>query len=183
MIGLSAAHCDTLLIEEQSREFPLSDFHSRFIEERRQRLSAGIPIKRGAMALISKARALSLPLAIVTSARREQARERLDGAAITPHLDLLITEADVAECKPHPEPYLAAARGLGVSPSRCLVVEDSPAGIASAQAAGMMVVMVPDLIQPDEETRSRCAEVLDDLFAVVRLVERAANAHENRPED
>ena len=50
--------------------------------------------------------------------------------------------------KPHPEPYLMAARRLGVAPADCLAIEDSHSGVRAAHAAGMQTVMVPDLVQP-----------------------------------
>lgn len=54
----------------------------------------------------------------------------------------MVTSADVAHGKPDPEPYLLAARTLGIDPSRCLVVEDAPAGVRSARAAGCTVIGV-----------------------------------------
>jgi sugar-phosphatase len=54
----------------------------------------------------------------------------------------MVTAEDVANGKPHPEPYLAAARALGLPCEQCVVIEDSPAGLASAAAAGMRSVAV-----------------------------------------
>ena len=52
---------------------------------------------------------------------------------------MLITSDLTARGKPHPDPYLAAAAALGADPADCLVIEDAPAGIAAARAAGMTV--------------------------------------------
>jgi sugar-phosphatase len=79
--------------------------------------------------------------AIVTSGTPSIATARLRAAGIpVPHT--LVTADDVQHAKPDPEPYLLAARRLGVSPQRCLVVEDAPAGIAAARAAGCQVLGV-----------------------------------------
>jgi mannitol-1-/sugar-/sorbitol-6-phosphatase len=79
--------------------------------------------------------------AIVTSGTPSIATARLRAAGIpVPHT--LVTADDVQHAKPDPEPYLLAARRLGVSPQRCLVVEDAPAGIAAARAAGCRVLGV-----------------------------------------
>jgi len=59
--------------------------------------------------------------------------------------DLTIAGDEVVHAKPHPEPYLLAASRLGVDPARCVVLEDSPAGVASAEAAGCAVVAVPSV--------------------------------------
>ncbi|NUO97622.1 MAG: HAD family phosphatase, partial [Nonomuraea sp.] len=56
--------------------------------------------------------------------------------------DLVIADGDTARGKPHPDPYLEAARRLRVTPARCVAVEDSPAGVAAATAAGCRVLVV-----------------------------------------
>lgn len=57
---------------------------------------------------------------------------------------------EVRELKPAPDIFLAAARAIAAEPSRCLVIEDSPAGVSAARAAGMRVVAIPDAALPDE---------------------------------
>ena len=78
--------------------------------------------------------------AVVTSGGRVLARARMASAGIaTP--DVLVTGEDVEHGKPSPDPYLLAARRLGIDPGRCAVFEDAPAGIASARAAGVATVI------------------------------------------
>jgi sugar-phosphatase len=77
--------------------------------------------------------------AVVTSAGRELARRRLEHAKLrVPRV--LVAAEDVRQGKPSPDGYLAAARQLGVQPSRCIVVEDTPAGVASGRTAGATVI-------------------------------------------
>jgi HAD superfamily hydrolase (TIGR01509 family) len=78
------------------------------------------------------------PVAVATSAPERLARARFAAAGL-PVPDVLITSDQVERGKPAPDPYLLAARRLGVDPARCLVFEDAPAGIAAARAAGMTV--------------------------------------------
>jgi HAD superfamily hydrolase (TIGR01509 family) len=79
--------------------------------------------------------------AVVTAAGRELARARLRAAGlVSPPSDLLVGAEDVDAGKPDPEPYLEAAARLVLPPSACLVVEDAPAGVASANAAGMSAI-------------------------------------------
>jgi HAD superfamily hydrolase (TIGR01509 family) len=59
--------------------------------------------------------------------------------------ELSLAGDEVVHGKPHPEPYLTAAARLGVDPSRCVVLEDSPSGVAAGEAAGCAVVAVPSL--------------------------------------
>jgi HAD superfamily hydrolase (TIGR01509 family) len=90
--------------------------------------------------------AISLPRAIVTSSRREEARNKLARAALDTYFSHVVVLEDVAAAKPCPDPYLLAARLLGVDPARCLVFEDSETGAESAHRAGCVVVQVPDIL-------------------------------------
>jgi alpha-glucosidase len=96
---------------------------------------AGVTALSGAHDLLGVLNRLGLPWAVVTSADNRLAKARLGAAGIVP--PLLVTAEDVVRGKPDPEGYLAAADRLGVAAARCLVVEDSVAGLAAGQAAGM----------------------------------------------
>lgn len=76
---------------------------------------------------------------VVTSGSRLLATNRLRYCGL-PVPEVLVTSDDVTQGKPHPEPYLKGAEGLGFAPGECLVIEDAPAGIQSARAGGMKVV-------------------------------------------
>ncbi|MFB2598098.1 HAD-IA family hydrolase [Herbiconiux sp. P17] len=97
----------------------------------------GVVALDGAAALLD-----SLPdsaRAIVTSGTRLIAGNRVGAAGLTPPA-VLVTFDDVTNGKPHPEPFLLAASRLGVDPTRCVVFEDAPAGLAAAKAAGCTTV-------------------------------------------
>lgn len=79
--------------------------------------------------------------AIVTSCAADLARARQQAAGI-PVPEVVVTADDVTRGKPDPEPFLLAARVLGVDPARCLVVEDAPAGLTAGRAAGMTTLAV-----------------------------------------
>ncbi|MGW0229044.1 HAD-IA family hydrolase [Actinopolymorpha singaporensis] len=100
---------------------------------------AGIVALPGAQAFVS-----SLPAGrwtIVTSGNRAVAGARLRAAGL-PVPDTLVSADDVRNGKPDPEPYLLGAKRLGIPPERCVVVEDAPAGLAAARAAGMATIAV-----------------------------------------
>lgn len=86
---------------------------------------------------------LAVPWAVVTSADRRLASARLQAAGIS--APLLVTSEDVRAGKPDPEGYLLAAARLGADPHRCLVVEDSDAGVQAGRAAGALVVALKGL--------------------------------------
>ena len=87
--------------------------------------------------------------AIVTSGSKELATARLQRVNL-PIPRTLVTGDDVRQGKPAPEPYLVAAKRLGVAVGRCVVVEDAPAGIEAAHAAGMQVIAITTTHSRDE---------------------------------
>ncbi|HEY8318621.1 MAG TPA: HAD-IA family hydrolase [Amnibacterium sp.] len=84
--------------------------------------------------------------AIVTSCSRPLAHARLAAVGLEP--PVLVTASDTAIGKPAPDPYLEAARRLGVDPTDCLVVEDAPAGIIAGRAAGATTLAVEGTVDP-----------------------------------
>ena len=124
------------------------------VEEEARRFAAGEVLDTEGILTIDGASALlnSLPpdaWAIVTSCSRDLAAARLASRGL-PVPDVLVTANDVVNGKPHPEPYLTGARRLGLRPDQCVVIEDAPAGLAAATAAGMRSVGVASTHAADE---------------------------------
>lgn len=86
--------------------------------------------------------AAGVPVAVVSSSPREHVRRVLVAAEVVDHVAVVVTSEDVVRHKPDPEPYLLAARLLGVDPGACVAVEDTPTGLAAATAAGMATMAV-----------------------------------------
>ena len=84
-----------------------------------------------------------MPMAIATGGSRMVIEKTLQIVGASDWFDEVVTADDVAEGKPAPDIFLRAAKLLGVSPAKCLVVEDAPAGIIAAQRAGMQVIGIP----------------------------------------
>ncbi len=105
------------------------------------------------------------PWAIVTSGTAAVAEARLDAGGVR-RPPLLVTAEQVTQGKPSPDPYLTAAELLGVDPSRCVVIEDAPAGLAAARAAGATTIGVVTSHTPQELTEA------DHLVASVASVRR-----------
>lgn len=104
--------------------------------------------------------------AIVTSGSQDLAKARL-GRAGLPVPDTLVSGDDVRQGKPAPEPYLVGAKRLGKAAERCVVIEDAPAGIEAARAAGMRVIGVTTTHSREELA---CPIVVDRLSALQILV-------------
>ncbi|MFI8231607.1 HAD-IA family hydrolase [Streptomyces sp. NPDC085900] len=103
--------------------------------------------------------------AVVTSATRRLAEARLDAVGILPKT--LIAVDDITRGKPDPEPYLLAARQLGVDPADCVVFEDAPAGLAAGRAAGMTTVALTTTHQAHELDADLVVKDLSALSALV----------------
>ena len=126
----------------------------------------------GARELLTGVRDAGIPVALVSSSYRALVDSVL-AAGVGP-FELTLAGDEVTHAKPHPEPYLTAASRLGVDPARCVVVEDSPSGVAAAEAAGAAVVAVPSVpgvlfdAGPRRLVASSLAGVaLEDLRALV----------------
>jgi HAD superfamily hydrolase (TIGR01509 family) len=107
-----------------------------------------IPWRPGARELVADLRRERVPTALVTMSWVSLADAVV--TALPGGLDVVVTGDVVTRGKPHPEPYLTAAERLGVDPARCVAIEDSPAGAASAEAAGCLVVVVPNHVEVEE---------------------------------
>ena len=137
-----------------------AEAETRKIEER-EAAADGIVAVPGAVALVS-----SIPLgrwAVVTSGTRFLATTRMKRFGI-PIPDVLVTADDVRNGKPDPEPYRLGAELLRVDPATCVVVEDAPAGIRAAHAAGMKVISLPTTYP--REALHEADEVVSELAAI-----------------
>ncbi len=162
------------LLEHFGEDFAIEHFY----EDSDARFDAlwreGVPLRPGARELLERLAADDLPLAIATSTASPFAQERLALAGLTDFFATVVTRSDVIRPKPDAEPYMLAAERLGLGPAECVAVEDSPNGLRAAAAAGMMALLVPDLIPSTPETEALAVAVLPDLAAVVAMVEATA---------
>jgi HAD superfamily hydrolase (TIGR01509 family) len=169
-IGRSEAAYIELLREHFGPDFPMDRFLEVEREEIARLFAEGVPLKQGALELLDEVTATGLPCALATSSRRESAERHLGQHGIRGRFHVIVAREDVTEHKPHPAPYLEAARQLGVDPAACLALEDSHNGVRAAHAAGMMTVMIPDILEATEEMRGLCVHVLDTLDAARLLL-------------
>jgi mannitol-1-/sugar-/sorbitol-6-phosphatase len=128
---------------------PEIDFVSEAVElEEMESLDTeGVEAIAGAVAMTGALPAESW--AVATSGTRSMAARRIAQTGLAKPC-VLATADDVKKGKPHPEVFLLAASRLGVEPQRCIVIEDAPAGIAGARAAGMRVIAVATTHAPDK---------------------------------
>ena len=129
-------------------------------------------VRPGLFYLLDYLKKKDIPRAVGSSTVRAEAVPLLEATGIAPYLDAMVFGDMVKRAKPEPDIFLAAAALLGVEPERCLVLEDSPHGSRSAHRAGMGPVMVPDLVEPDEEMARLAHTFAASLAEVPMLMEQ-----------
>lgn len=132
-----------------------------------------LALKPGAGELIRSLNARGIKLALATSTRMKQMHGKFDRFDLLQFFDAVVCGDELERSKPNPDIFLLAASRLGVDPTECAVVEDSFNGVRAGAAAGMYVVMVPDLVQPTEEISSLTRETVESLVDVEPALERA----------
>lgn len=127
-------------------------------------------LKPGILELLDHLKSLPVKLAVATSTPQGGAVPNLQRAGLFPYFDVVVCGDMIQNGKPAPDIFLKAAELAGEEPEDCIVLEDSPHGIAAAHAAGMRCFLVPDLVQPDGETLAKVTgryasllEVLEDI--------------------
>jgi HAD superfamily hydrolase (TIGR01509 family) len=130
--------------------------------------SGDLQWRPGALELLTECRSAGVPTALVSASHRRLLDAVAEAVADHPGMphpafDITVAGDEVNQGKPHPEPYLEAARRLGVAIADCIVIEDSPTGVASGQASGAYVVAVPHLVGIDAHPRRRVVETLDGV--------------------
>ena len=145
LLGGSMARTVGYLLARATRPAPPETVERWMIEGVLARVRAGrVTVRPGVRELLAEVARAGLPHALVTSSQRVFAEAVLDATGIT--FPLTVCAEDVTAGKPDPEPYLLAAKLLDADPVRCVALEDSPNGVASATAAGCRVLAVPSLV-------------------------------------
>jgi HAD superfamily hydrolase (TIGR01509 family) len=170
MVGSPAARTREILYATFGADFDvetyLADAAARFHEV----VDTEDLLKTGVVELLDYLDAVGIPKAIATSSQHSSVQQHLGPGGVAARFQAIIGSGDYANGKPSPDPFLVAAKALGVAPELCLALEDSHNGVRAAHAAGMMTVMVPDILEPTEEMREKCVHIAESLHRVRELV-------------
>lgn len=175
-IGLDIPHTRDVFVTALGNSF---DFHS--VREQRlaladNRIKNGlIPKKKGLNNLLDYLWAHKYKTAVATSTYHERTLANFRAAGLENRFDALICGDMVHNGKPAPDIFLAAAAACNSVPENCIVLEDSPAGIEAAHSAGMLPVMIPDLLAPTEHELAVCV-CLSDLDEVISFLKDLSQA-------
>lgn len=175
-LGLNAEKTKAVLCAELGEDFDYYtarkmrvDYINAYIEKH------GIPVKAGLMELLDYLITNHYEITVATSSEKEVAEYYFAKAGIAGYFDQIVCGDMIEHGKPEPDIYLKASEIMGIRPEECLALEDSPMGILSACRAGMKPAMIPDLLQPDEETSRILYAKLPTLHNVIELLSEDAS--------
>jgi HAD superfamily hydrolase (TIGR01509 family) len=145
LLGGSMERTVSYLLGKATRPAPPQVVARWMLDGMLDRVRAGrVVIRPGASELVAEMAASGLPYALVTSSQRAFAEAVLEATGLP--FPLTVCAEDTGATKPAPDPYLIGAKLLDADPERCVALEDSPNGVASATAAGCRVIAVPSLV-------------------------------------
>ena len=168
LLGGSMQRTVSYLLGKATRPVPPETVARWMLDGMLDRAADGrVVVRPGARELVAEVAAAGLPHALVTSSQRRFADAVLAVTGMT--FSVTVCGEDVTATKPDPEPYLLAAKLLDADPARCVVLEDSPNGVASAAAAGCRVLAVPSLLPiPPAPGRLVLGSLRDVTLATLR---------------
>jgi HAD superfamily hydrolase (TIGR01509 family) len=173
VVGLSWPGTRTLFVDAFGPSFPVDEFIAAWLQQFEELAGARHLLKPGASELILTLDEFAIPRAIATGSARVNVEQHLAAHSLANRFHAIVAHGDYAVGKPAPDPFLRAAERLAIDPRLCLAIEDSQNGVRSAAAAGMMTIMVPDLVAPSEEIQALCVHVARDLHEVEELIRAA----------
>ena len=122
-----------------------------------------VPLKPHTLELLSAMKNAGMKIAIASSSTREEVTSQMEVLGALPYFDTCVCGDQVTKSKPDPEIFLLACEALGVKPEEGVGLEDSFNGVRSCKASGLYTIMVPDIIQPDDEMKDLADVILPSL--------------------
>jgi len=170
-IGGNASDSRKIVLEAYGQDFDYDTFRKkasdRFWEEITKN---GLPVMAGVKEILAWLKEEEWIVGLASSTRRASVFDHLERAGIRDYFQAIVTGDMVAHSKPLPDIYLIACRHLGIEPCEAYAIEDSPNGIRSAYAAGMCPLMVPDILQPDDEIKHLSYRIFRNLPEVLEFL-------------
>lgn len=132
----------------------------------------GVPIKKGLYELLEYLNDNKIRMAVATSTNRERAMALLLQSRVIDYFDCIVCGDEVEYSKSNPEIFIKVIDALSCKPESTIVLEDSESGIEAAYRAGMLPIMIPDVIQPSERTKEKLYKQFSDLTQVINVIRR-----------
>lgn len=163
-IGVNVQTTRQIVYDNYGKDFPFEEYDRRTSAMYNEYIAEhGVPVKEGVRETLEALAKAGAKIAVASSTRREKVLRLLASAGIDRYFTAVVGGDTVKHSKPDPEIFLTACKALSVAPEEAIAVEDSHNGIRAAHAAGMLAVMVPDLLPVTEEMRKLSAYVAADM--------------------
>jgi len=162
VVGGPMSRSAQFLIEATGADVTVGELTVLLNDGFEDRITRALPLMPGAARLLAELTEHEVPTALVSASHR-RIIDRVLTSLGRRHFALSVAGDEVPRTKPHPDPYLAAAAGLGVDPARCAVVEDTATGVAAAEAAGCHVVAVPSVAPIAPAVRRTVVRSLEEV--------------------
>lgn len=171
LVGCSNDLAEEVLLQFLGSNFPVERFRTGWRQRWEALAAEGIPTKPGLWPLLNWLDKVGIPKAVGTSSNDHEAQIGLKSTGLWPRFDAIVTVDQAGVGKPAPDIFLTAANAINISPAKCLVLEDSNAGVQAATAAGMAVIMVPDLQTPTEDAKQHALAIVSSLHEVLNYLQ------------
>ena len=155
--------------------YPTVDPPTFIAEERayvEKRLESGIPVKDGLYEILDFFKECGVKMAVASSSGIEMIESNLKKTKTDGYFDAVVSSRQVEHAKPKPDVFLLAAEKIGIDPTDCYVFEDSFGGVQAGHAAGAVMVMIPDQLQPTAEIRALTDGVFTTLAEAAGAIRR-----------
>ncbi|MZD05863.1 HAD-IA family hydrolase [Streptomyces sp. SID5785] len=162
VVGGPMTRSAAFLIEATGADITVPELTVLLNDGFERRISRSLPLMPGAARLLGELAAHGVPAALVSASHR-RIIDRVLHSLGRQNFRLTVAGDEVERTKPHPDPYLVAAAGLGADPRRCAVIEDTATGVAAAEAAGCHVVAVPSVAPIEAAPRRTVVRSLEHV--------------------
>lgn len=163
-LGRSNQAIAELAFELYGWDVPFQEIFHRKGEIASLEYQKGIPLKPGVHEVLSALEDLGIRRCIATSSSRKRSGDLLESIGLAGRFEFVITGEDIVHSKPHPEIFLQCLARTGIPADRAMVVEDSRNGIVAAKQAGATAVLIPDVLEPDEEMKEHADLIFGSLL-------------------
>jgi len=170
-IGTNAQMTEAIVKEHYGQDFDYKGIKRGITDTFLERYSEGrLPMKIGVVDTLTYLKSKGYRIGLATSTRQEIVLNEIKDAGLLKYFDEIVCGDMVSRSKPDPEIFLTACERLGVDPKEAVGIEDSYNGIKALHAAGMIPIMVPDILKPTDEIKALTYTICENLIKVQELL-------------
>ena len=172
LMGLNKAYTSAKLQEHFGPTFDVDRFYERVAIENDRIMQNGIPLMKGTLQLLDYLDSVGIKKFIGTSSNRSRAERVLKIDGIYDRFDGMVCGDEISKGKPDPEIYLRCFNNFNFDKSEALVFEDAEVGGRAAIAAGIRLVLVPDLAYLSDDIKDKAYKVISDLSQIIDIIKK-----------